>query len=243
MNLPTPLISVIIPALNEAGGIARVLDALPETITRIIVADNGSTDATAAIARDHGAIVVTEPQRGYGAACLAALDHLADLPRPESPTELEIVVFLDADFSDDPSEIDALIAPIRNDQADLVIGSRVLGRCDPGALTLPQRFGNRLASTLLRTIWQIPCTDLGPFRAIRYTSLQQLQLDDQNYGWTVQMQARAARYDLRIHEVPVSYRKRIGHSKISGTIRGVIGAGTKILYTIAHEYYLDQKGG
>lgn len=219
-------IAVVIPALNEAAAIGHVLDAIPPWVDAIVAVDNGSTDSTAAVARQHGASVVFEPRRGYGAACLRGLSAL------ESP---DIVVFLDADNSDDPNEMTALIEPIEHSAADLVIGSRTLGQADRGSLTRPQRFGNALASALMRRIWKQTCTDLGPFRAIRFSALMDLGMNDLDYGWTVQMQARAFRLGLRVVEVPVRYRKRIGRSKISGTVRGVVGAGTKILATIARE--------
>lgn len=219
-------IAVVIPALNEEAAIGHVLDAIPSWADTIVVVDNGSADSTAAVARQHGASVVLEPRRGYGAACLRGLSAV------ESP---DIVVFLDADNSDDPGEMARLIEPIARDEADLVIGSRALGQADPGSLTWPQRFGNGLASALMRGLWNQTCTDLGPFRAIRFSVLLDLGMDDLDYGWTVQMQVRAFRRGLRVVEAPVHYRKRIGRSKISGTIRGVVGAGTKILTTIARE--------
>lgn len=221
-----PSIAVVIPALNEAQSIGAVLDAVPTWVDRVVVADNGSTDQMASIARSRGAHVVHEPRRGYGAACLRGL---AALNRPD------IVVFLDADFSDHPEEMGRLVQPILNDEADLVIGSRVLGHAAAGSLTWPQRIGNALAGSLIRRIWKVDCTDLGPFRAIRFEALERLAMDDLDYGWTAQMQARAARSRLRTAEVPVSYRPRLGHSKISGTIRGVAGAGIKILSIIARE--------
>lgn len=219
-------IAVVIPALNEEHAIGSVLADIPRWVNQVIVADNGSTDRTAAVAKQHGATVVYEPQRGYGAACLTGV---AALDRPD------IVVFLDGDFSDHPQEMGRLIAPIVRDEVDLVIGSRVLGHSETGALTLQQRFGNSLACWLIRLLYGVQHTDLGPFRAIRYASLRLLAMDDRDYGWTVQMQVRAARLGFRVAEVPVSYRRRIGKSKISGTIRGVIGAGIKILSTIFRE--------
>lgn len=219
-------IDVVIPALNEEQSICIVLDAIPEWVRRVVVVDNGSSDSTALAARSRNAHVVHESRRGYGASCLRGL---AELDAPD------IVVFLDADHSDRPEEMGQLIQPILDDAADLVIGSRVLGDAEPGSLTPPQRFGNRLASALIRRIWGVQCTDLGPFRAIRFDAIKRLGMTDLDYGWTVQMQARAARMKMRMIEVPVSYRKRIGVSKISGTVRGVIGAGTKILTTIARE--------
>jgi glycosyltransferase involved in cell wall biosynthesis len=213
-------VAAILPALNEAAAIGQVLAAIPSVVNRVIVTDNGLTDPTAREARDHGAAVVHEPRRGYGAACLAGL---------AAAGEPDIVVFLDADHSDDPSEMPRLLARLTNGDVDLVIGSRVMGQADRGALSLPQRVGNALASFLLSRLWQQPCTDLGPFRAIRFDALRALEMNDLGYGWTVQMQARAMRLDLRVQEVGVSYRRRIGRSKISGTVRGVIGAGTKSL--------------
>ncbi|MEX0777781.1 MAG: TIGR04283 family arsenosugar biosynthesis glycosyltransferase [Phycisphaeraceae bacterium] len=227
-HTPTPKarVAVVIPALNEELAIGRVLAAIPQWVSQVVVADNGSTDETASIAKQHGATVVQERQRGYGAACLAGIAAL------ESP---DIVVFLDGDFSDHPQEMSRLVEPIVRDEADMVIGSRALGCAEAGALTPQQRFGNALACWLIRLIYGVRYTDLGPFRAIRHSSLRRLAMDDRDYGWTVQMQVRAARQGLRVREVPVSYRRRIGKSKISGTIRGVIGAGTKIISTIIRE--------
>jgi len=233
---PTLDVAVVMPALNEARAIGHVLDAIPDWVSRVVVADNGSTDDTAAVARGRGAVVVHEPRRGYGAACLRGLAALAELPADSPfPGTPDVVVFLDADCSDDAGEMGRLVGPIAAGDADLVIGSRVLGRAEPGSLTPPQRFGNALATALLRRLWGVRCTDLGPFRAIRYEHLVRLAMDDLGYGWTVQMQARAAAAGYRVAEVPVSYRRRIGQSKISGTVRGVVGAGTKILSTIARE--------
>jgi len=219
-------VDVVIPALNEEQSIREVLGAIPSWVRRVVVVDNGSTDLTASVARSCGAEVVREPRRGYGAACLRGLAELS---------EPDIVVFVDADRSDRPEEMAGLVQPIADGTADLVIGSRVLGNAEPGSLTLPQRFGNRLSSSLIRLIWGVGCTDLGPFRAVRFDVLRKLRMDDLDYGWTVQMQTRAARMNMRMVEVPVSYQKRIGVSKISGTVRGVVGAGTKILATIARE--------
>ncbi|MBI1367117.1 MAG: DUF2064 domain-containing protein [Planctomycetes bacterium] len=227
-------IAIILPALNEAQVIGQVLDDLPDWLDTKVVVDNGSTDPTAAIAQRHGALVVTESRRGYGAACLAGLTALTRPPAPD------IIVFMDADRSDDPADMTNLLAPILRDEADLVIGSRVLGDHEPGALTWPQHAGNALASGLLRHLWNVPCTDLGPFRAIRYSVLQRLAMDDLDYGWTVQMQIRAARLGYRIREIPVRYRRRVGRSKISGTVRGVFAAGYKILTTIGREYLTDR---
>jgi uncharacterized protein len=216
-------IAVIIPALNEAQSIGKVISALPEWVDEIVVADNGSTDGTAEIAAHRGARVVLEPRRGYGSACLAAM---AVVKNPD------IVVFLDGDFSDYPEETGALVDPILSGQADMVIGSRTRGTREPGALTPQALFGNRLACGLIYLFWKVRYTDLGPFRAIRYDSLLRLNMRDPDYGWTVEMQVKAARQRLRVMEVPVSYRRRIGKSKVSGTVKGVLGAGTKILGTI-----------
>jgi glycosyltransferase involved in cell wall biosynthesis len=224
------VVDAVIPALDEEASVGRVLDALPRPLVRrIVVADNGSTDRTAEVARARGALVVREPERGYGAACLRAIAALeADPP--------DVVLFLDADFSDDPSEAARVLDPILRGRADLVIGSRTLGPREPGALTPQARFGNWLATRLLRFLYGTRYTDLGPFRAIRYATLQSLGMRDRDFGWTVEMQVRAARRGVRAEEVPVRYRRRIGRSKISGTISGTLRAGLKILGTVAAEY-------
>ena len=216
-------INVIIPALNEEASVGKVIEAIPDWVDEIVVADNGSTDRTAQVATQAGARVVHEPRRGYGQACLTALDY-------QSPCE--VVVFLDGDFSDHPEEMGRLVEPIIRDRADLVIGSRILGRCEPDALTPQQRFGNALSCWLMAMFWNVRFTDLGPFRAVRATALERLDMRDRNYGWTVEMQIKAAQCGLTTREAPVSYRKRIGQSKVSGTVKGVVGAGTKILWTI-----------
>ena len=217
--------ALIIPALDEEPVIGRTLDQVPRGLYReIIVADNGSQDRTAEIARAHGATVVSEPERGYGAACLRAIAAL--------PPGIEAVVFMDADGSDDPAEAVLLLAPIYQGRADLVIGSRTLGRAEEGSLQPHQIFGNRLATWLIRIGFGHRYTDLGPFRAIRADSLRQLGMRDRNYGWTIEMQIKALRHKLRVMEVPVSYRKRIGISKISGNWRASIAAGCKIIWTV-----------
>lgn len=221
-------IAVIIPALNEEQSLPHVLGAIPRWADNVVVVDNGSTDQTAAIARRHGARVVHEPQRGYGGACLAGIGAAPDA---------DVFVFLDADFSDHPEQMDRLVNPVAGGDADLVIGSRTHGRREPGALTYPQQCGNALACLLIRWFWEHRFTDLGPFRAVRAAALECLHLDDRTYGWTIQMQVRALRAGLRVCEVQVDYRRRIGRSKISGTLRGVIGAGTKILCTVLGERF------
>jgi glycosyltransferase involved in cell wall biosynthesis len=223
-----PRLAAVIPALDEASSIGLVLSDLAGTgaVERVVVCDNGSTDATADIASRAGAWVVRESRRGYGAACLRALAALeADPP--------DIVLFLDADRSDDPGDLSALLAPLREGTADLVIGSRARGRAESGSMTPAQRFGNWLASRLLRAFYGVPATDLGPFRAIRWDALRSLGMRDQDFGWTIEMQVKAARRGLRVREVPVRYRKRIGRSKISGTVRGTVLAGAKILGVVA----------
>lgn len=230
---------VLIPALDEEDPLRHVLAALPSRgpfplpdgatlqFRHVIVADNGSRDSTASVAAAAGAIVVHEARRGYGSACLAGLAHL----RRDPP---DVVVFLDADHSDDPADLPALLAPLTREAADLVIGSRVLGRREPGAFSAPQAFGNWLASVLLRWTWGRQVTDLGPFRAMRWAALERLRMRDRGYGWTVEMQARSFAAGMRVVEVPVAYRRRrSGRSKVSGTLRGVVGAGAKILFTIA----------
>ncbi|MCF6286594.1 MAG: glycosyltransferase family 2 protein, partial [Candidatus Hydrogenedentes bacterium] len=209
-------IAVIIPVLNEVASIGQVIDAIPPWVDDIVVVDNGSEDGTGGVATSHGARVVVEPQRGYGAACLCGI---AALGAPD------IVVFLDGDYSDHPEEMPLLVDPIIQGEVDMMIGSRVRGEWERGALTPQARFGNWLATRLIRLFWGIRYTDLGPFRAIRYRTLHQLDMADQDYGWTVAMQIKAALHAVPADEVPVSYRKRVGVSKISGTSRGVGGAG------------------
>lgn len=226
VNVAQGRLHIIIPVLDEAAALHAILPNVMAVCGHTIIVDNGSTDGSAEIARAHRAAVVYEPRRGYGSACLAGI---AALPAPGSD---DIIVFMDGDASDDLGDLPALIAPIRNDEADLVIGSRTLGHLEPGALTPHARLGNWIATTLIFRRTGVRFTDLGPFRAIRYDKLCALDMQDRAYGWTVEMQLKAARHRLRVTEVPVRYRKRIGRSKISGTITGSVRAGCTILRTI-----------
>jgi len=228
--MTTSRIAVLIPAWNEEGSIGRVIDDLPKELAGgIFVADNNSIDYTADVARKFGATVIHAARQGYGSACLAGIAHLQSLPPEQQP---DILVFIDADYSDYPDELPLVIEPILAGRADFVIGSRMLKPQPPGALLLQARLGNKLACFLMRRIWGVRHTDLGPFRAIRWQSLIDLNMVDTNFGWTVEMQIKAARAKLRMEEVAVTYRPRIGHSKITGTIKGTIKAGYKILWTI-----------
>lgn len=213
------------------GGVVR---ALPEGVDEVVVVDNGSADGTAAAARAAGATVLHEPRRGYGRACLTGLAYVEALPAARRP---EVVAFVDADGSDRPEELPALLAPIARGEADLVIGSRCLGaragRVEPGALLPQARLGNALACAVMRWRWGAPFTDLGPFRAVRLEALRALGMTDPAYGWTVEMQLKALRAGLRCAEVPVSYRRRVGRSKITGTVRGTVAASVAILWSLA----------
>jgi glycosyltransferase involved in cell wall biosynthesis len=221
---------VLIPALNEEASLPLVLRDLP-AVGRVIVVDNGSSDGTAHVARASGASVVSEPKRGYGAACLRGLAAIDEFIAAGDAAP-QVIVFLDADFSDHPERLLELVEPILNGTADFVLGSRLLGQREPGAMPLQSVFGNWLACTLMRVLFGIRYTDLGPFRAIDYKRLKQLGMTDPNFGWTVEMQIKAARQNLQIVEVSVPYRCRIGQSKISGTVWGSVRAGWKILYLI-----------
>jgi len=235
-------VDALIPALNEEHSVAAAVERLRALgLRRVVVVDNGSRDATADRARKAGAEVVLEPRRGYGTACLAGLAHLSVDPP-------DVVLFMDADLSDMPEEARQLLEPITEGAADLVIGSRVLGmrqgRVERGALTPVQRFGNALTCLLLRRLYGTQATDLGPFRAIRWDSLHALVMRDRDFGWTVEMQVKAARDGLRVVEVPVGYqRRRAGVSKVSGNLTGAVKAGAKILYTVAIHARLTRRRG
>ena len=227
MTHSQPRIAVIIPALNEESTLPSVLADIPrDLVEEIVVVDNGSSDRTVAVARMNDATVLSEPRRGYGAACLAGIAYL----EKKAP---DIVVFLDGDYSDCPEELPLLVQPIVTGAYDLVLGSRTKGFAEPGALLPQARFGNALATLLIRLLYGFSYSDLGPFRAIRFSSLLALNMVDRNYGWTVEMQIKAVRKGLRITEVPVHYRKRSGGaSKVTGTIKGTFLAGYKILWTV-----------
>jgi len=224
-------ITVIIPVLNEQDSIGRVLDAIPNGLaSRVIVVDNGSTDRTGEIARMLGAIVISEPRRGYGAACLRGIEE-AKRYNPD------IIVFLDGDFSDHPEEMPTLVKPIVEDGYDMVIGSRMIGEREPGALPIQSMIGNFMVPRIIRVLYGVHYTDLGPFRAIRFDRLIDLDMQDRNFGWTVEMQIKAAKRKYRTIDIPVRYRRRIGVSKITGTFGGAIKAGIKILWmTFSHVF-------
>jgi len=223
-------IAVIIPVFNEQDGIAKVLADIPPGLkAAVFVVDNGSTDSTAAVAAEMGAHVIAEPQKGYGSACLAGIHACCGSHVDEGP---DIIVFLDGDYSDHPNEMYDLVRPILEDGVEMVIGSRSLGDSEPGALLPQARFGNWLATRLIRLFFGFRYSDLGPFRAIRTQALLGLGMKDRTFGWTVEMQVKALLMKLRVAEVPVSYRRRIGVSKITGTLTGTVKAGWMILYTI-----------
>ena len=217
-------IKVIIPAFNEGDSIGNVIRELPSTVTEVIVVNNGSTDDTAKNAAAAGATVLLEERKGYGFACLKGLDYVAQ--QSKSP---EIIVFIDGDYSDYPEELDQIVAPILNEDIDFVVGARKKALRELGAMTPQQVFGNQLATFLMRLFFRASFTDLGPFRAIKYEKLKELAMEDKTYGWTVEMQLKVLRKKMAYTEVPVRYKRRIGVSKVSGTVKGTIFAGVKIL--------------
>ncbi len=224
-------IVVIIPALNEEESLPKVLKDIPEFVDEIIVVDNGSTDSTITVADKNGATVLTEVEKGYGAACLRAIDYIKN-------KNYDILVFLDGDYSDYPEEMELLVNPIIKENYDVVIGSRILGKREKGAMLPQALFGNWLASFLIKLFWGYKFTDLGPFRAIKYSSFLKLNMQDRNYGWTVELQIKAAKQKMKCMEVPVSYRKRIGKSKVTGTLKGTAKASFKILYLIFRSVFV-----
>lgn len=221
---------VMIPAFNEEESLPLVLKDIPDFVDEIVVTDNGSTDRTSEVAKECGVTVLIESEKGYGAACLKAIDYIKN-------KNYDIVVFLDGDYSDYPEEMNRVVEPIVKEDYDLVIGSRMIGKREKGAM-LPQAiFGNRLSTFLIKLFWNYKFTDLGPFRAIKYSSLLKLNMVDRNFGWTVEMQIKAAKQKMKCIEVPVNYRKRIGESKVTGTIKGTVKASVKILYLIFVSLY------
>ena len=225
-------IAVIIPAFNEEDSISRVITDIPEFVDETIVVNNCSNDNTAEVAQQSGATVLTENEKGYGAACLKGIDYA-------KTKNYDIIVFLDGDYSDYPEEMNLIIEPIIKDNYDFVLGSRLIGKREKGAMLPQALFGNWLAGLLINIFWKYKFTDLGPFRAIKLPSLLQLNMVDRNFGWTVEMQIKAAKHKLKTLEVPVSYRKRIGKSKVTGTIQGTIKASAKILYLIFVSLFKD----
>lgn len=217
-------IQVIIPAYNEEGSIGKVIGDIPETVSEVIVVSNNSTDTTEAVAKKAGATVLSEKRKGYGYACLKGMEYIAN--KQEKP---DIVVFLDGDYSDYPEELSKIVAPIIEQDIDFVIGARTKELREAGSMTIPQEFGNWLATNLMTLFFGATFTDLGPFRAIKYEKLLALQMEDKTYGWTVEMQLKALKRKYTYVEIPVHYRNRIGVSKVSGTIKGAIFAGVKIL--------------
>ncbi len=220
-------IYVVIPAFNEEGSIGKVVQAIPQGLVKeIIVVNNASTDKTEEVAQNAGATVLLQPQKGYGAACLKGIGYIRD------KGDADILVFLDGDFSDHPEQMPDLIKPIVEDDCDMVIGSRELGAREGGAMMPQQIFGNWLATSLIKLLYNYKFTDLGPFRAIKWQKLEEIKMQDEDFGWTVEMQVKAAKMGFKCIEVPVDYRKRIGVSKVTGTIKGTIMAGYKIIWTI-----------
>jgi glycosyltransferase involved in cell wall biosynthesis len=226
-EIQKPIVYVIIPAFNESQSIGKVIDDIPDLVSEIIVVDNASTDNTGAIAKEKGAIVLRENRKGYGYSCLKGINYIK-----EKADKKDVIVFLDGDYSDYPGEIELLVSPIISSDVDLVIGSRVLGQRQKGSMLFQQIAGNWMATTLIKLFYNAHFTDLGPFRAITWDALELIDMKDKTFGWTVEMQVKAAKLNLKFIEIPVSYRKRIGVSKVSGTIKGTILAGYKILLTI-----------
>lgn len=221
-------IVVIIPAFNEENAVGKVVKDIPkEWIEEIVVVDNNSTDRTREAAEQEGALVLDQPIKGYGNACLKGIEYVKS-----KALKPEIIVFLDADYSDYPEQLPDLVKPILNEEMHMVIGSRALGDREGGSMTIPQIFGNWLATRLIKLFYGVHFTDLGPFRAIRWESLMELNMQDKTFGWTVEMQVKAAKMKMNCSEVPMTYRNRIGKSKVSGTVYGTVMAGYKILYTI-----------
>jgi glycosyltransferase involved in cell wall biosynthesis len=218
------IIKVIIPAYNEEHAIKHVIQEIPSYVAEIIVINNNSTDDTVAVAQQAGATVLSENKKGYGYACLKGLDYINTTPNTP-----DIVVFLDGDYSDYPEDLSKLIAPILNNTADFVIGARVPELREDGSMTPQQIFGNKLATVLMRLFFRSKFTDLGPFRAIKYNTLQSLNMVDKTYGWTVEMQLKVLKKNISYTEIPVRYKNRIGVSKVSGTVKGTIMAGVKII--------------
>lgn len=224
MNITGKNIRVIIPAFNEEASIGLVLKDVPELVREIIVISNNSTDQTESVAKKNGATVLSESNRGYGYACLKGMDYVSKLKE-----KTDIIVFLDGDYSDYPEELLKIIAPIVEDDIDFVIGARVKHLRERGSMTFPQIFGNWLATFLMKLMYGANYTDLGPFRAIKYDKLLALNMEDKTYGWTVEMQLKALKHKLKYTEVEVNYRNRIGKSKVSGTVKGAVMAGVKII--------------
>ena len=228
-------VAVVIPALNEEESIGNVIRAIPRnTVSEIIVVDNGSADATAKAAREAGATVLVEPRKGYGRACLCGIGH-ALLRNPD------VIVFLDGDFSDYPEELPSILGPIAEEGCDLVIGSRMLGVREPGAMLPQALIGNAIAVFLIRLLWGTTFTDLGPFRAVRTDVLRRMAMSEPTFGWTIEMQIKAAKLGLSVKEVPVRYRKRIGRSKVTGTLKGTLLASARILATIIRFLFVQME--
>ncbi len=218
------IIKVIIPAFNEDQSIGHVINEIPDIVSEVIVVSNGSTDDTETVVKEAGATVLQEPRKGYGYACLKGMEYVA-----AQDAKPDIIVFLDGDYSDYPRELTKIVAPILDKDIDMVIGARVKEHREPGSMTIPQLFGNWLATNLMKLFFKAKFTDLGPFRAIKYDKLLSLNMVDKTYGWTVEMQLKVLKKGYSYTEVPVQYKKRIGVSKVSGTIKGAFMAGVKIL--------------